>query len=476
MNKFIVDQVLRTYILGDTGEGSKRDADEGIEQKCSLKKNKFDESKNPDWSSLNAHSVSKVKAIDVCSSEFRTETNNGAAAPDIKLHLNKNSFDEVVAIKKQQCLAVEHLLFPMKSTAASKTLIASNLSASIDKSHVLDFFQQVGNIVDVRFYLYNGKDGKPRISYALVEFATEEAAKKAIQFQHLDLFGYDVRLSPQLGASKRLVMKGLPYYTDKSDVIKFFKQAGEIVDVQFIYNDDGKFSGSAHIEFVTEEAAKKAARFNGLDLLGSHVDIYRKAKGTGASKTLCLKNIPLSINKSHVIDFFKNVGDIADVRFSYDEYGTFGRIAHVEFATEEAARMAVKWSGRDFKGRPVEPGIVRETLCVQGFDTSSGIDQIRIFLKKHFRTCKSIVKMDIPTDSYSGVPLGTALIEFSSLQAFHRALDLDGQEVDGTSLTIKDYVPVCLDEGTSRSKNSCRGYDDAGLEKAGSSRYPPFAG
>ncbi|KAI3876878.1 hypothetical protein MKW92_031994 [Papaver armeniacum] len=259
-------------------------------------------------------------------------------------------------------------------------------------------------------------------------------------------------------------MKGLPYLTDKSDVIKFFKEAGEIVDVHLSYNGDGKFSGSGHIEFVTEEATKKAERLNG----NFTIRALEHQKH-------CLKNVPFSINNSHVMDFFENVGDIADARFSYDECGTFGRIVHVEFATGEAAKQ---WNGRDLKGCPSEPGIFRETLCVQGFDNSSGTDQIWSFLKKHFRTCKSIVQMDIPEDHTTGVPLRTALIEFSSLQAFHRALDLDGQEVDGNSLTIMDSVPVYLDVGGTgtrqSSENSCfRHYGGASLGKAGSYCYPP---
>ncbi|KAI3958733.1 hypothetical protein MKX01_023409 [Papaver californicum] len=114
---------------------------------------------------------------------------------------------------------------PVKRTATSKTLVANNLPVSIDKSHVIGFFTQVGDdIVDVRLYHYNGKDGK-----------LKKPADKAIKFQRLEFLGYTAKLSRQLeegaGASKRLVMKGLPYYTDKSDVINFFKQAGEIVDV-----------------------------------------------------------------------------------------------------------------------------------------------------------------------------------------------------------------------------------------------------
>ncbi|KAI3903662.1 hypothetical protein MKW98_032316 [Papaver atlanticum] len=142
------------------------------------------------------------------------------------------------------------------------------------------------------------------------------------------------------------------------------------------------------------------------------------------------------INKSHVIDFFENVGDIADVRFSYDEHGTFRGIVHVKFATEEAEKEVVKWNGRDV--------LWNLALFVKPF-----VCKIWSFLKKHFRTCRTIVNIDIPKDHTTGVLLGTTLIEFSTLQDFHRALDMDGQEADGTSLTIKDHekhVKVVLEK------------------------------
>ncbi|KAI3937621.1 hypothetical protein MKW92_021892 [Papaver armeniacum] len=353
----------------------------------------------------------------------------------------------MVNSKLSVCLILQPVI-----TKASKTVTASNLPISVDKSHVIDFFKQVGDIVDVRVYLYKHAGGQLRAHSAIIEFATEEAARKAKKFHRLDLLCRTIRLSPPLEGTrvaKKLVMKDIPFKTDESDVIKFFKQAGDIVDVCFFYNAD-EHSRSAHIEFVSEESAMKAERLNGLDLLGSCVGLRRQAKGTGEPKTVCLKNAPLSIDKSHVIDFFKDVGDVADVRFSYDKYGTFRGVVHVEFATEEAAKEAVKLNGEDLKGCPVELGIVRETVCVKGFDTSS--DQIQSILIRHFRTCRYIVHIDILKDQDTGVPLGTALIRFSSLQAFHLALELDGQEVDGTSLSIKDYVPVEVSKVGSSAK------------------------
>ncbi|MCL7039866.1 hypothetical protein MKW94_007386 [Papaver nudicaule] len=445
-----------------SGEGNnKRVAEEEeIEQKLNLKKHKPD-----DQSTGN---LDCSHSIDIGS----------AAAPDKKK-----------AVKK--------------STGASKTLIANNLPFSIEKSHVIDFFKQVGDIVNVRLHYYYDDDDEDgqyrRVRSGHVVFATEEAANKAANLHDELLLGQRVKISPHLestaaGASKTLVVEDLPFYTHKSDVIKFFKQVGEVVDVRF---SKKLFSRSGHIEFATEEAAEKAQRLSGLKLSGSQVGLRRQARGTGASKTLCLKNLPFHFSKSDVINFFENVGDIADVRFSCDKDKDFRRVAHVEFATEEAALEAVKWNDRDLLGCPVRLGIVRETLCVKGLDTSLGIHEIRSFLEKHFQTCGgSITHVDVPeyrrTRDYYGVPLGSALVEFSSLEAFHRALDLDGQEVDGSSLTITDYVPEYLTVrgtgprevtqegfgkycGTGYEKliPSPRGYKGGGLGKNGSSLYPP---
>ncbi|KAI3953113.1 hypothetical protein MKW98_020308 [Papaver atlanticum] len=319
----------------------------------------------------------------------------------------------------------------VKSTGASKTLIAYHISYSADKSHVINFFKQVGDdIVDVRL----NKDGNSRVHSGHIEFATEEAANKAVKFHNEYLLGHHVKLEATGASSKTVLMEDLPFYTEKSDVIKFFKQVGKLL------------IRSGYIEFATEEAAKMAVKLRDLDLLGRRIQLQRQATGTGASKTLCLKNLPFDINKSDVIKFFENVGDIADVRFSFDpRYETFRRVVHVEFATEEATKEAAKWNGRYLLGRPVRLAIVRETLCTRFYG------------------------------GFAGVPPGTALVEFSNLQALHRALDLNGKEVGGNSLTITDYISVYLDFRFTGRKDyykkpivSSRGFYGAGLGKYGS--------
>lgn len=42
---------------------------------------------------------------------------------------------------------------------------------------------------------------------------------------------------------------------------EFFKSAGEVVDVRFASDPDGRFRGYGHVEFETHEAAKKVKCF-----------------------------------------------------------------------------------------------------------------------------------------------------------------------------------------------------------------------
>ena len=42
---------------------------------------------------------------------------------------------------------------------------------------------------------------------------------------------------------------------------EFFKDAGEVVDVRFSYEPDGRFKGFGHVEFATAEAAQKVSLY-----------------------------------------------------------------------------------------------------------------------------------------------------------------------------------------------------------------------
>ncbi|WJZ86783.1 hypothetical protein VitviT2T_006233 [Vitis vinifera] len=82
----------------------------------------------------------------------------------------------------------------------------------------------------------------------------------------------------QSTGSKTLFVSNLSFSIQKEDVEHFFKDAGEVVDVRFSSDADGRFKGFGHVEFATPEAAQKALKVNGKDLLGRAVrlDLARK--------------------------------------------------------------------------------------------------------------------------------------------------------------------------------------------------------
>ncbi|XP_071693561.1 uncharacterized protein [Rutidosis leptorrhynchoides] len=87
--------------------------------------------------------------------------------------------------------------------------------------------------------------------------------------------------APQTPAtgSKTLFMGNLSFSIEENDVINFFKDAGEVVQVRFAMRDNC-FAGYGHVEFATPDAAQKALELNGEDLVGRAVKLdFAKERG-----------------------------------------------------------------------------------------------------------------------------------------------------------------------------------------------------
>ncbi|KAL8100560.1 hypothetical protein AgCh_032712 [Apium graveolens] len=187
-----------------------------------------------------------------------------------------------------------------------------------------------------------------------------------------------------------------------------------------------------------------------------------QVEATG-SKTLFMGNLSFRIEESDVIEFFKDAGEVAEVRFTMDrETGDFRGFGHVEFATVEAAQKALKLAGRELVGREVRLDLARErgaftpasgnensyqkggrapasTIFVRGFDTSGGEEQVRNALQEHFGSCGDITRVSVPKD-YEGGLKGIAYMDFSDANGLSKALELDGSELGGGSLTVEVVV------------------------------------
>ncbi|KAK1385425.1 Nucleolin 1 [Heracleum sosnowskyi] len=186
-----------------------------------------------------------------------------------------------------------------------------------------------------------------------------------------------------------------------------------------------------------------------------------QAAATGG-KTLFMGNLSFSVEESDVENFFKEAGEIAQIRLASDREGKFKGFGHVEFATAEAAQEALKLNGGDFLGRQVKLDLAREkgaytpasgddshqkggkpqgqTVFVRGFDTSDGEEQIRSALEKHFGSCGEIARVSIPQDREGGLK-GMAYVEFKESNSTNKALKLNGSELGEGTLTVEEAKP-----------------------------------
>ncbi|XP_071697132.1 uncharacterized protein [Rutidosis leptorrhynchoides] len=180
------------------------------------------------------------------------------------------------------------------------------------------------------------------------------------------------------------------------------------------------------------------------------------------SKALFLGNLSFQIEEDDVRDFFKDVGEIASIRFAIKDERFLG-YGYIEFTTAEAAQEALKLNQEVLLDRKVRLGLANErglytpnnrpvsmekpyrrgvqapgrTIFIRGFDSSVGVENIKSALEKHFGKCGEITRMSIPRDHESGVAKGIAFVDFADYHGVRLALRLDRSEVAGCKLTVE---------------------------------------
>ncbi|KAJ6743994.1 hypothetical protein OIU79_030328, partial [Salix purpurea] len=151
-------------------------------------------------------------------------------------------------------------------------------------------------------------------------------------------------------------------------------------------------------------------------------------KESSSEETLFVGNLSFQVERADVENFFKEAGEVADVRFALDADQRFKGFGHVEFTTAEAAQKALNFNGKSLLGREVRLDLARErgerssntpyskdnnsyqkggggqsqTIFVKGFDKFGGEDEIRSSLQEHFGSCGEIKRISIPTDYETG--------------------------------------------------------------------------
>ncbi|KAL4330732.1 hypothetical protein AHAS_Ahas13G0429500 [Arachis hypogaea] len=103
------------------------------------------------------------------------------------------------------------------------------------------------------------------------------------------------------------------------------------------------------VEMVDADSAKKVSKTPSTPSVA-----------TGGSKTLFVGNLSFSLQRSDFEEFFKDCGEVVDVRFSVDDTGRFKRFRHVEFAIAKAAQSALELNEHELLNHHVRLDLARE--------------------------------------------------------------------------------------------------------------------
>ncbi|XP_028222465.1 nucleolin 2-like isoform X4 [Glycine soja] len=213
---------------------------------------------------------------------------------------------------------------PNERNAGSKTIVTRNLSYSVERADLENLFKPCGEVVDVR--LHTDAEGRFR-GFGHVEFATAEAAQKALQLNYTELLRCRIRvvLAPQ----KHKHTANRSFHVNSSNLSHSFQRSERTQPVK-----------ASEISGDWEQETESKIIANCKDL-------------SATSKTIYASNLAYSMEKDDMEFLFKNCGEIVDIRLHTDHNGRFKGHGHVEFATTEAAQKALELNNKVYLGRPV---------------------------------------------------------------------------------------------------------------------------
>ncbi|CAE6202958.1 unnamed protein product [Arabidopsis arenosa] len=135
---------------------------------------------------------------------------------------------------------------------------------------------------------------------------------------------------------KTLFIETLPYDTIIPNIIDFFKKVGQVVRVRLIVNLKGTLVGCGFVEFASANEAEEALqKKNAKKALEKKNVAVRK-------KTLFVTHLSHQTEISHIISFFKDVGEVVHVRLIVDYAGKHLGDGFVEFASANEAEQALE--------------------------------------------------------------------------------------------------------------------------------------
>jgi len=278
-----------------------------------------------------------------------------------------------------------------------------------------------------------------------------------------------------------IFVSGLDVRTSKEEIFYHFSSVGEVTRVTKLKSKlMGKFSGSAYVQYINSQIAENALFLNRSYIRGCSIIVQRKFKKThkddgnelkanddvklkvkeeddNANRlfTVRVSNIESSFTQLDVAAHFQQSGDIQKLTVTVDEDNLGVAIIHFKqpAGVDNALTLNNTWFGENvilvekYSGTSdgEQESNNNEVMKQEGtdFDLCSvfvgnlGPNTIEADLSFLFSSAGDIERITILKNKATGFYLPSAYIQFRSQDEASKALEKDGINLHGSSLTVQ---------------------------------------
>ncbi len=169
--------------------------------------------------------------------------------------------------------------------------------------------------------------------------------------------GDSKRKKPFWGSKHIAYAKGFPFSASNEEIRNFFLNCGEIVALDEVKDDKGKWNGCVKVRFNCESDLGKALTLNTTVWYGSGSDgkrfinvqkLSKKTKKKNRKEAIntnpckvVVGNLPRETTNSPIRELLSSCGVITSIRVHKDTDGVCRGFAHIEFKDEDSANSAL---------------------------------------------------------------------------------------------------------------------------------------
>ncbi|VVB02613.1 unnamed protein product [Arabis nemorensis] len=236
-----------------------------------------------------------------------------------------------------------------------EVLFVANLSPQTEIPHIIDFFKDIGN-VQVRLTV--NQECK-HVGHGFVEFESSYEAKKALENKNGEYL-HDHKIFLHVARTAPYPPRPKYNLADKLCYEDYLRRVSLLIE--------------------EDETIERLCK----------TPVFLEAVAV-TKKTLYVFHFSRETNISHIIDFFKDVGGVVNVRLNVNHMGGHGGYGYVEFASAYKAKKALqKKNGKYLRDRKIvlelakmvpskyedylrqENRLIKEDEAVEGLDETPG--------------------------------------------------------------------------------------------------------